>query len=184
MVRPTRAGLPQAVLAALLVCGTGTRVMADADRCPKIGSTYRPNPEDWDKHYFYRLRIDSFPPADDGTQFEEIWRFRMFDQRTKKLLSELRLTESCPTGTGLCSIANPVHQRTGVYSDVIELEKSLRQPVDYTAPSAIVLPGFATQNWLYTKDDVKFGYISYTGIPVFPDLRSDIIWVRVSCGHR
>ena len=183
-MRPSRTGSAAAVLAALLVCGTGIRAEASVDRCPKIGSTYRPNPEDWDKHFFYRLRIDSFPPADDGTQFEEIWRFRMFDQRTKKLLSELRLTESCPTGIGLCSIANPVHQNTDIYSDVIQLDGGFRAPVNYTAPHAIVLPGFATQNWNFDDNDVKLGYLSYTGKPIHPELRSDIIWVRVSCGRR
>ncbi len=174
----------KAVIAVLLVCCIGTRAMADDDRCPTIGSTYRPNPEDWDKHFFYRLRIDSFPPADDGTQFEEIWRFRMFDQRTKKLLSELRLTENCPTGIGLCRIANPVRQNTDIYSDVIQLDKGFRVPVDYTAPYVIVLPGFATQNWFFDDKDVKLGYVSYTGDRIFPQLRSDIIWIRVSCGHK
>ena len=179
-----RVGVAGAVVAALLLCGTGIRAMANDDRCPVIGSTYRPNPEDWDKHFFYRLRIDSFPPAYDGTQFEEIMRFRMFDRHTKKLLSELRLTEGCPTGIGLCRIANPVRQSMDIYSDVIGLEKSFRQPVGYTAPYAIVLPGFAVQNWIYTENDVKLGYLSYTGTPIFPNLRSDIIWVRGSCGHK
>ena len=152
-------------------------------RCPELGSTYRPSPEDWNKHYFYRLSIDSPPLDEDPPQNEEMWRFQMFDQHTKARLAELRLIENCPAG-GLCMITTPTRSNTNSYSDVVRLTKGFQRPIDFAAPDAIILPGFAAQSWTFGEKDVKLGYFSYEGVLVSPDLSTDIIWVRVSCGHK
>ena len=61
------------------VCGgNGGQAVAKDHDCPEIGSTYWPNPEDYEKRYLYRLRIEGRSIADDPTQSTEIWQFQMF----------------------------------------------------------------------------------------------------------
>ena len=91
--------------------------------------------------------------------------------------------ENCPAG-GLCSIWLPTGPRSqDVYSDIVRLTSGFRQPTDHSAPKAIVLPGFATHPWPAGGEAVTLGYLTYTGRLYFLDLRSDIVWVRGSCGH-
>ncbi len=166
------------------LCGNnGGQAFAGDRDCPEIGSTYRPNPEYWEKDYLYRLTIDSRPLADDPTQSTEAWQFQLFDRNSRKRLLTFRLTENCPIG-GPCSIWLPTGPRTqDVYSEVVRLTAGFRQPTDLSAPKAIILPGFATHPWPAGGKAVTLGYLTYTGRSYFVDLRGDIVWVRVSCGH-
>ena len=166
------------------VCGgNGSQAVAKDHDCPEIGSTYRPNPEDYDKRYLYRLRIEGRSIADDPTQSTEIWQFQMLERSSGKSLVAFRLMESCPIG-GLCSIRLPTGDRTGdVYSSIVRLTTGFRQPTDRSAPEAIILPGFVTHPWPVGGNAVSLGYLTYTEPPHFLDLRNDIVWVRASCGH-
>ena len=163
--------------------GNAGRAVAKDRDCPEIGSTYRPNPEHWDKDYLYRLRIDGRPLADDPTQSTEAWQFQLFERSSGKQLLTFRLMENCPAG-GLCSIWLPTGPRSqDAYSNVVRLTTGFRQPTDLSAPKAIILPGFASHPWPAGGKAVTLGYLTYTGRPYFIDLRGDIVWVRVSCGH-
>ena len=171
-----------AITCLAVTCGGGRAIAKDQD-CPEIGSTYRPNPEDWDKRYFYRLKINGRPIADDPTQSEEAWQFQMFEHGSGKRLLTFRLMENCPIG-GLCSIWLPTGPRSqDVYSDIIRLTAGFKQPVDHSAPMAIVLPGFTTHPWPAGGRAVALGYLTYIEPAHFLDLRDDIVWVRISCGR-
>ena len=172
------------VICLATVCGgNGGRAIANDHDCPEIGSTYRPNPGGWDKRYLYRLKIDGRPVADDPTQSGETWQFQMLERSSGKRVLTFRLMENCPTG-GLCSIWLPTGPRSqDVYSGVIRLTAGFRQPADHSAPVAIVLPGFTTHPWPAGGEAATLGYLTYTKPAHFLDLRDDIVWVKVSCGH-
>ena len=195
-----RAGirLPLAALAVvwLLLTG-GTRCQAAAKAaardgdCPMVGATYQPNVHvsGWDAaHLSYRLKIDSSPPAVGPARPADLWRFQVFDRHTKALLSELRLTETCPGGRAPCSIGTRARQDDGTlvtdpYSDVITLNERFMRSTDVAAPYAILLPGFIGRGWDYGHEDVRLGYLTSAGSPMFSSFPSFIVWGRVSCGH-
>ncbi len=111
----------------------------------------------------------------------------MVDRRTGRLVSELRLTESCPNGKALCSLTTSAsrpdgHQAYDPYSDVIFLNGSFVIPLDFTAAYAMVMPGFATYPWPFTMRDVRFGHPKTDRSMIAPKLGDDIVWLRVSCG--
>ena len=113
----------------LLLSGGGHPADAGDGGCSPVGAIYSPNPEDPDVRHFYRLRIEASPLADDPAQLTELWRFQMFDRRTRRMVSELRLTEGCPTGMGLCSLSANVSLGNGrhdgdPYSDMIQLNRA------------------------------------------------------------
>ncbi len=186
--------LPLASLATawlLLTGGTGSRAAVRSDDCPMMGATYQPNVHNsgWDAtHLSYRLKIDGLPSAAGTVRPPELWRFQVFDRHTKLMLSELRLTESCPDGRGLCSIGTRARQADGTlvtdpYSDVVTLNERFVRSAGGTAPRAIVLPGFISRAWDYGDEDVKLGYLTVSEEPMFGSFPSFIIWGRVACGH-
>ena len=171
----------------LLLSGGGHPADAGDGGCSPVGAIYRPNPEDPDRRHFYRLRIEASPLADDPAQLTELWRFQMFDRRTRRMVSELRLTEGCPNGRALCSLTTSVSRGDGphggdAYSEVIFLNRVFVQPTDFTAAYAMVMPGFATHRWSFGMRDVKSGYLTSDRSMTFPNLGGDPVWIRISCG--
>ena len=128
LMRFRSASMVLVVTCFVAVCdGSDGRAVAKDHDCPEIGSTYQPNPEDYDKRYLYRLRIEGRSIADDPTQSTEAWQFQMLERSSGKSLVAFRLMESCLIG-GLCSIRLPTGDRTGdVYSGIVRLTTGFRQ---------------------------------------------------------
>lgn len=173
------------IITAVLIIGLAQSANAQIS-CARNGAVFAANPPpaaDPDNPYRYRLTITELPDAAADTAYADSWTFQAFDPRTAKKLSEFHMEYSCPNGGALCRIVVP-GSPDAVSSDAILLDHRLRPATAETqAPYLIVLPGFASANWVFTNSSPEVKSMTFdTPDQVYPDLSRDIVWILKSCG--
>jgi hypothetical protein len=176
----------RAIVLAALTLASGPALAADAP-CGLYGAVYAPNPQpslhDPDQPAFYRLAVRHLPDSAPDAAFADAWVFQVFDPTGGHLMTEFSMEEGCPNGAGLCRVGVPGSQ-DAVSSDVVELTQNFAPAVAAgQAPYAIILPGFAAANWVFTQASPEVrGMRFLTSPPAYPDVSHAVVWVRESCG--
>jgi hypothetical protein len=175
------------MMLAALVLAPGVSRAANAP-CGLYGAVYAPRPQpglkDPDQPALYKLTVQHLPDSAPDAAFADAWVFQMYDPTGTHLMTSFQMEETCPNGGALCHVGVPGTAAT-VSSDVVELTEKFSTAVPAEqAPYAIVLPGFAAANWVFTDASPEVKNMRFsTSTPAYPDLSQAISWVRVSCGR-
>ena len=155
--------------------------------CAYPGATYTARSAVQSPHVQYRLKIENLPSGTPDSAFAELWRFQMVGRPSGKLMAEIRLHYSCPNGRGACSVWLPSALATegSLYSEVIRLDRSFTPSKGNATPYAILTPGFAQANWVFTAEQLASpNFALARGELDGPDLSDNIVWVLSACGRR
>lgn len=172
-------------MVALLCAARGMTVPAQC--CPMIGATYTARSANPSPDLSYRLKIEELPRSAPAAAVATLWRFQTIRRATGKPVSELRMHFSCPNGNGACSVSPPSRPGLGggVYSEVVQLARDFTPTTYNDTPYAIVLPGFATADWMWTSEGTASPDLTLApGVFEGPDLSGQQVWLLTGCGNR
>jgi hypothetical protein len=178
--------LKNSFILAVLFAGFAQTVSAQA-ACARYGAIFAANPPpaaNPDNPYRYQLTISQLPDSSPDSAFADLWTFQALDPKTGEKFSEFHMEFSCPNGGALCRIAVP-GSPGAISSDAVLLDHALRPALpENQAPYLIILPGFASANWVFAKSSPEVKSMTFfTSSQVYPDLSSDIVWKLESCGR-